>query len=175
MTTKKKNEVVYTPLNNVSQIPQIIEKKVEQVPAYEDSGVKYQSKFKTQQTSNTYELRAQETRFYVFGLQNTGIVFDFTFPRARPDLKFFCTRMVVNFYGMSTFGVSNYIQLADYKAGTYTPRYYFYPTTTSGALVLDFTDCPRKFEGTDFAIRLLASLGAAEFIAFSLFGWEEQQ
>lgn len=175
MVKKKVSDVVYTPLNPVTDIPQIIEKKVAQIPPYEDSGIKFQGKFKTQQTSDTYELRAQETRFYTFGLQNTGAVFDFTFARARPDLKFFCTKMIVHFYNMSTFGISNYIQLADFKGSTYTPRFYFYPTDVSGALVIDFSDCPRRFEGTHFAIRLLASLGATEFIAFSLFGWEEQQ
>lgn len=175
MATKKKNDVVYTPLNNVSQIPQIIEKKVQQVPAYEDSGVKFQGKFKTQQTSDTYELRGQETRFNTMGIQNTGAVFDFTFARARPDLKFFCTKMVIHFRNMSTFGLSNYIELADFKGGIYAPRFYFYPTEVSGALVIDFSDSPRKFEGTHFAIRLLAGLGATEFIVFNLFGWEEQQ
>ena len=76
---------------------------------------------------------------------------------------------------MSTFGISNYIELSDLKGTTYSPRFYFFPTEASGALVIDFTDSPRAFEGDSFAIRLLASLGATEFIAFNLYGWEEQQ
>lgn len=172
---KKTSAVAYVPLNTAAQISNIVEQKITEIPPYEDSGVKYQGKFKTQQTQDRYELRGQVTRFNAFGIQNTGAVFDFTFTRPRNDLKFFCTKMIIHFRNMSTFGISNYIELSDYRAGVYSPRFFFFPTEASGALVLDFTDSPRLFEGTDFAIRLLSSLGATEFIAFNLFGWEEQQ
>jgi hypothetical protein len=175
MAKKKKSEVAYVPLNTAAQVSNLIEQKVEQIPAYEDSGVKYQGKFKTQQSQNTFELRAQVTRFTTFGVQNTGGTFDFTFARPRSDLKFFCTKMIVHFRNMSTFGIINYIELSDYNGTTYSPRFYFFPTEASGTLVIDFSDSPRRFEGTFFAIRLLASLGVSEFIAFNLFGWEEQQ
>lgn len=175
MAKKKISEVAYVPLNTAAQVSNLVEQKVEQIPAYEDSGVKYQGKFKTQQSQNTFELRAQVTRFTTFGVQNTGGTFDFTFARPRSDLKFFCTKMIVHFRNMSTFGISNYIELSDYNGVTYSPRFYFFPTEASGALVIDFSDSPRRFEGNSFAIRLLASLGLSEFIAFNLFGWEEQQ
>jgi len=175
MAKKKISEVAYVPLNNSASVSQIVEQKIQEIPRYEDSGVKYQGKYKTQQSQNTYELRAQQTRFTAFGIQNTGGVFDFSWVRPRNDLKFYCTKMIIHFRNMSTFGVTNYIELSDLKGTTYSPRFFFFPTEASGVLVIDFTDSPRTFEGTHFAIRLLAGLGLTEFIAFNLFGWEEQQ
>jgi len=175
MAKKKQTEVAYVPLNNSASVSQLVEQKIQEIPRYEDSGVKYQGKFKTQQSQNTYELRAQVTRFNAMAIQNTGATFDFLFTRPRSDLKFYCTKMIVHYRNMSTFGSSVYIELSDYKGGVYSPRYYFWPVEASGNLVIDFTDSPRAFEGTSFAIRLLASLGATEFIAFNLYGWEEQQ
>ena len=171
---KTSSEIAYTPLNAAANISSSVEQKIQEIPSYEDSGVKYQGKFKTQQSGNTYELRGQVTRWVAFGLQNTGAVFDFDFTRARNELKFFCKKMIIYYHNMSTFGISNYITLSDVKGAVRDVRFVFFPTVTSGHLVVDFEDSPRVFEGTDFGIELLASLGLTEFIAFELFGWEEQ-
>jgi len=151
-----------------------VEQKIQEIPPYEDSGVKYQGKFKTQQSGNTYELRGQVTRWVAVGVQNTGGTFDFTFTRARNELKFFATKLIVYFRNMSTFGISNYIELTDVKGTQHDTRFVFFPTETSGHQEVNFEDSPRVFEGDSIGIRLLASLGLTEFIAFELFGWEEQ-
>lgn len=172
---KKTSDVVFTSLNNASQIPAIIEQKVSQIPAYEDSGVKYQGKFKTQQNQNSYELRGQTTRFYTLGL-GAGAPGSHLLARARPQTKFFCTKMIIEHANPSVISLAlGQISIADVKNSVASTKFYYYPFTAAPQLmVLDFTDSPRMFEGDNFDIYTQYGLGAAEFLVISLFGWEEQ-
>jgi hypothetical protein len=47
--------VAYKPINDVSFIP-LVEKELSQIPPYEDSGIIYQGKYKSQKTEKDYEL-----------------------------------------------------------------------------------------------------------------------
>jgi len=173
MAKKKVNPVVYTGLNNAPQ-SNIIEEQVSQIPAYEDSGVKFQGKFKVQKTLKEYELKSQETRFNVlqhFGALAGSITL---FTRSRPQTKYYVTKMIVQFRNISSFSATDYFLLSDFKGNIANPRFYFVPNETTGSLVLDFSDCPRKFEGEYFGIRSPYNMAVGEFIVFSLFGWEEQ-
>jgi hypothetical protein len=166
----------YKPVNDVSFIP-LVEKNINSVPSYEDSGVKYQGKFKTQQTSDKYELRSQETRFFTLGI-GAGAFGSNVFTRARPQTKFFCTKMIIQHAFRTTSSLAlGQIRLADVKNSAATTKFYYYPTAASGeaTLVVDFSDSPRGFEGDSFDIYTQYAFGANEFLIISLFGWEEQQ
>jgi hypothetical protein len=175
MAKKATQPVVYTPLIK-STPPEFIEQKVENIPNYEDSGVKYQGKYKTQQTQNKYELRAQQTRFYVLGI-STGAFGSTIFARSRPELKFFCTKMIISHAGRSTSSFAfGQIHLADVKGASASTRFYYYPTAATGEfnIELNFSDCPRLFEGDSFDLYTQYNFPAGEFLIIQLFGWEEQ-
>lgn len=60
MAKKKNSPVVYTPLVNTSntKLPEI-NQTFQEIPRYEDAGVKYLGKYKIQKGVNNYELRGQ--------------------------------------------------------------------------------------------------------------------
>jgi hypothetical protein len=82
--------------------------------------------------------------------------------------------MIIQFRNISSFAATDYFILSDVKGTTASPRFYFIPNETTGSLVLDFSDCPRKFEGENFGIYSPYGMALGEFMIFSLFGWEEQ-
>ena len=171
MAKKKSTEVAYVPLNTSTDIPQITEQKVAQIPAYEDSGVKFQGKYKTQQGLSTYELKGQQTRWYHLVASAIGVT---TFTRQNKDTtKFFCTKIIVSSYGKAGFGTIWYDTLADVVSGQASVKFVFHPTAAAQSVVFDLSDSPRLFEG-DFAIDKYMA-GGAEFTAITLFGWEEQR
>lgn len=169
------DDVAYVPLQEPTFIEEV-EQKLAEIPAYEDRGVRYQGKYKTQQTETRYELKAQETRFYVLGI-TTGAFGSTLFPRSRPQTRFYCTKMIISHAGRSTssFGLGQ-IRLADVKNGSASTRFYYYPLTASGEFnaQYDFSDSPRLFEGDNFDLYTQYGFGAGEFLIIQLFGWEEQ-
>lgn len=175
MAKKSNQPVVYTPLIKQSP-PEFIEQKVEAIPNYEDSGVKYQGKYKTQQAQNKYELRAQQTRFYVLGIGAAAFGSNL-FARSRPELKFYCTKMILSHAGRSVASLAlGQIHLADVKGASASTRFYYYPTAAAGDfnIELDFSDAPRLFEGENFDLYTQYGFAAGEFLVIQLFGWEEQ-
>ena len=171
MAKKKISEVAYTPLNTTSQVMPIVEQKIQEIPRYEDSGVKYQGKYKTQQSQNTYELKAQQTRWYHLVASAIGVT---TFTRANKDTtRFFCTKIVVTSYGKAGFGTIWYDTLADVVSGIASVKFVFQPVQAAQVIEIDLSDCPRQFDG-DFAIDKYMA-GGAEFTGFTLYGWEEQK
>jgi len=175
MTKKKVSSAKsYVPYGDVSQIPQIIEQQVQQIPAYEDRGVKYQGKYKTQQSSSSYELRSQTTRFT--NMIAAGLAAGATVTNVRPrnDLRFYCTKMVISWHAFTAHTPTDFLLLYDRKGTANDLRYAFFPVTDDGYQVINFTDCPRSFLGTDFAITSTFLMGATAFAVIAMYGWEEQ-
>jgi hypothetical protein len=172
MAKKKTNPIVYTGFNNAPQ-SEIIQEQVSQIPAYEDSGIKYQGKFKVQKGLKEYELKRQETRFYSFAV-GTNAAGTTVFTRPRETTKFYATKCLVQYYNFGVFAVGNYFTFGDRKNSVNTQRFYYFPVQASGEFFIDFSDCPRKFEGDQVFITCPAALGANSFIVFHIFGWEEQ-
>lgn len=162
--------MAYIPISPASQVTSINEQKVEQIPTYEDSGIKYQGKYKTLQAQNSYSLKNQQTRFYALGTAALGLT---TFTRAnKENTIFYCTKAVVYLFA-STTGINNYDTLFDVVGAVNSPRAYFWGTGVGTFVqIFDFTDCPRQFKG-DFGINKTTS-GATNFTIMELFGWEEQ-
>lgn len=163
----KKARITY--VGSPQSIPQTI---ISQVPTFEESGIKYQGKYKTDKGNGLFELRTQMTRFYALGIANGAFGSTIT---ARTGKRFYCTKAFVQWCGMSGFSYTlNRIHLADVKNSNAEIRFYFWPTTAAGETTLDFTDSPRLFEGDSFDFYTQASLGAGQFIVIQLFGWEEE-
>jgi len=170
MAKKKTSAVAYTPYGDVSQIPQIVEKKVEQIPPYEDSGIAYKGKYKVQTGSNSYELKGQQTRWYAMAATALGKT---VFTRENKDTTvFYCTKVVIQ-NNCSSSGSTTYDTLSDRYNGQDAIKVVNWTNTANQTYVLDLSDCPRQFFG-DFVIDKCSS-GGAEFSAFILYGWEEQK
>lgn len=155
--------------------PSFVDKSIKSIPNYEDSGVKFQGKYKVQTSGDGYEIKGQETRFYVLQIPS-GSFGNVTIPRTPTNTNFYCTKAVIMHRGASTFSLGfGQMHLADVKGSTATQKFYYWPVQENQNLVLDFTDCPRKFEGENFNWYCQANLAGTEYIVVQLFGWEEQK
>lgn len=171
----KKKDIVYVSPNSNVPINQV-EQKVQEIPHYEDSGVKYQSKYKIQQTETRYELRGQRTRWTLLALDNTAFgstLFD------RPNYatsRFYCTKLIFTFHAASVHSISlGQMHVADVNAaGNASIRWVQFPVETDGVYIYDFSDSPREFTGRYFDFYTQFSLDPTEFYTVLLFGWEEQ-
>lgn len=154
--------------------PQIIPQPVaSQIPTYEDSGVRYQGYYKKNLGSGNYEIRKQTTRFYSLIIAS-GAFGSNLINRKNVDKNFFCTKAVIQFHGLSSFSATlAQMHIADVKGTNATTRFYFFPTHADGEMTMDFSDCPRLFQGEQFDFYCQYSLAASEFIIISLYGWEE--
>ena len=176
MAKKKASPVVYyTPPTSVQEVKDIINEKIEQIPQYEDSGVKYQGKYKIQKSANTWELKAQESRWYGLFAANSPST-NTQIPRAANTLKFYCTRIIVYFWSNAVTPnfTSNAYTIEDDVNGQSAIKFLFFPTQTVQNITFDFTDSPRKFEGQNFNIYQFAGCPATGHIYFLLYGWLEQ-
>lgn len=171
---KKTSDVVaYVPLNTSYKVEPLVEQKISQIPPYEDKGVKYQGKYKSQQSENTFELKTQTTRYYTIGGRlNAG---SNLFTRSPATTKFYCTKMIIQYGNPSTWGNLAYIQVSDVKNSIATAQFTFWSIKNEPEpLVIDFSDSPRLFEGTQIDLNSSFGFAINEFIHFSLYGWEEQ-
>lgn len=171
MVNKKKTEAVaYVPISQASQITPIIDQKVLEIPRYEDSGIRFQGKYKTQKGLNEYELKGQQTRFYALPATAAGLN---SFTRENKNTTvFYCTKIIVQYQGKAVIGPTVYDTLYDYVNGSYNLRFLYWPVVAAESIVYDFTDCPRKFQG-DFVMDK-ATAGGTDTTVILLFGWEEQ-
>lgn len=116
-------------------------------------------------------MKGQQTRWYALGATALGKT---TFTRANKDATiFYCTKMIVHSFGKGVFGVNTYDLLQDLYNGVYSTKFIYWMTAAAQDLVIDLTDCPRRFDG-DFVIDK-ATAGGAEYTAITLYGWEEQK
>ena len=161
-------KVPFTTEKPISQ--KLFTSSIAQIPAYEDSGIKFQGKYKAQISANNFEIKAQQTRFYCLSATAIG---NTVFTRQnKPTTRFYCTKMIVQSYGKAAFGVTSYDTLSDLTNGVYSLKFALWLTAAAQDLVIDFSDSPRLFTG-DFVINK-CSAGGAEFTTFTLYGWEEQ-
>jgi hypothetical protein len=153
---------------------EMIEGQISNIPNYEDAGVSFHGKYKVEKNKGNYELKGQETRFYTLGV-GAGAFGDNLFTRSRPETKFYCTKMIIYHELVSTVGLANWISLGDVKGTNSSPRFYYFPVGLNSSPIqeIDFSDCPRKFEGEQFNLYCVSGIGAGEFVVFELFGWEE--
>ncbi len=176
MAKKKTSPVVYSTPINTSQINPIVQQTIAQIPPYEDQGISYKGYFKVKKSDTEYQLKPQGTRTNVAsaGNLNDGVTGSGT--RAFNTLRFYATGVLIQWHGLTTHGATTYVVLSDRSGTNNSARVFFIPTTDDGNIFLDLSNCPRLFEGTEIAITPVGfNMGVNGFIAFGLFGWEEEK
>jgi hypothetical protein len=172
MAKKKVSEVVYTPISQT--VPQLVDKSINTIPNYEDSGVKFQGKYKTQQTGDKYELRTQSQRGYNFAIQGPGVAGDIvTVSRPYNNLRFFSKQILVQWNNSAT-TFSDYFILGDIKNGVFTNKLYIFTPTAAGSVMINLDDHPRMFEGDTLGIKANNAVAANFWIFFGIYGWEQE-
>lgn len=153
-----------------SSIPQSVSN---QIPNFDNSGVKFQGWYKVDKGNGLFEIRKQTTRFIVNAI-GSGAFGSNLFARPNPTRKFFCTKIIIEMHGISTHSLSlGQMRISDVTGTSANTRLYFFPITADETRVYDLSDCPRLFSGDSIDIYTQASLGAQEFVIVSLFGWDE--
>lgn len=165
-------EVAYKPSTNVKPTQANINPTFT-TPPYDDVGVSYKRYSKTRLSDKNWQLNPQETRFYTLVIKS-GAFGTTLFPRLNLGKTFYCTKVILQGHQLTSHSVTlGKMFIADVNGTTATPRFYIYPNINDFNLVIDFSDCPRKFTGEQFDFYTQASLGATEFAVMSLFGWDE--
>jgi len=145
----------------------------EEAKDYADQGVKYAGYARKEVGSGQYVRVRQATRFVSTKIQNTA---GFSNVVARPNAeksRFFCTKILIIYRGISTFPMD--CRISDVVGTAASTRLQWYPEASGGKIVLDLSDCPREFSGDSFDFYTSATLGASEWIFYELFGWEEDK
>lgn len=156
------NPITYlgNPANTSAQI-------INQIPNFENPGVRYQGYCKIDKGNGSFELRQQQTRFYSLKFGNTG-VFDNSFARSQPSKKFYAATISIDYDADSS-----PLQVTIYDGAIANPKFRCYLDLGAGHFSIDLSNCPRQFAGSTIIISTDATLGGAHFINVNLFGWEE--
>lgn len=151
-----------------------MQQKVDQIPAYEDTGVKFQGKYKTQISGNAYELKGQQK--IMRALQFTNALSSSNFP-LNIKKKFILTGLLIQ-WDIAAKKPTEYFYLADYDGSSYklTKNFQFYfGIQASGSLFFDFSSSPIEFNnGIGWGLGLFPSLNAGDYCNYCFFGFEEQ-
>ena len=175
MAKKTSNVVYYTPNIPVQDIKDIINEKIEQIPAYEDTGVRYQGKYKKQVTQKEYSLKNQIPIRYAFTIWSGGASQNITRTANR---KFFCTSIYVQIQAAAPF--DKQLILYDGSYLTSTRALWARDTVAGTATYLDLYltfPTPLEFRSSDNTIGLASSYSygaASERVTIFLYGFEEE-
>lgn len=140
-------------------------------PTYEDRGIAYKGYAKKLVGSEQWVTIPQITQFTSVKIQNTAAFSNITARSDAAKKVFYATKLLINWKNIATFPMD--CRISDVKGSAASTRFRWYPPTSDGNLVIDFSDSPRKFTGDSFDFWTQATLGAAEWIHYELFGWTE--
>lgn len=162
-----KKSVVYVGSTNDSITP-IVESKINQIPPYEDSGVKFRGKYKIQKSQNEFELKSQATRFYSCLIPTGSAAGNYSFPKS--VLRFYATTMLlqVNCNTSPT-------EIIIYDGSTANPKFRGYFLSGEKNIVINFEGSPREFSGGNIIISIDSALaGLTNFVNVLMYGFDEQ-
>lgn len=164
--------VVYKPIQEPTFIPQV-EQRLAEIPPYEDRGVKYQGKYKIQQTETRYELKAQQYKQYYQA--NAAGTTDYI-ARDNPDKVIFCcSRIILTWYWAANATAEPFNLYDGYYIGGVSPQLQM---TVSRAergktLIIDLP-VPIRFTADRIGFDCGNGGAAGDYMNFTLLGWEEQ-
>lgn len=166
-------EIAYKPIGTTNPSDADI-KKPSPTPPYDDVGISYKGFSKTRISENKWRLNPQDKRFYKISI-GSGAFGSTLSNRENTKKTFYCTKMFIQHYSISTFSLSlGQIHIGDVKENDIsTIRFYFYPQQASWSGFIDFSDSPLKFSGNRFDLYTQASFSGADWLVVSLYGWEE--
>lgn len=168
----KKSATVFTGYTNVDQIKPIVSQGVQQIPAYEDKGVRFQGKFKTFKGNNEYELKAQLENSVNIELSSdlSGLAAGkYSINLNHLGQNFVIQTVVVNY--LSKTNVINTITLEDSGSNGYTV---YIPISTNGQNYA-IPIVPKTFLGQKLYITVDKNIPINEFIIIGLIGWYENE
>jgi len=158
----KKSIITY--LGSPSSIPTNI---INQVPNFEQSGVKYQGFYKIDKGNGNFELKKQLTRFYFDYLQATN---SHLYTRPNPTQTFFASMINIS-YNIAAVPA----QIIIYDGVAAVPRIVMVTSATTGNIQLDLSSSPRKFSGTGILTTYSAgSYSGSDYIGVCLYGWDDE-
>jgi hypothetical protein len=169
--------VAYKPINDISFIP-LVEKELSQIPPYEDSGIIYQGKYKSQKTEKDYELRPQTPKYYVIDNVDAGNSY---INLNNAPSKFFCKQIIYTISidkAPATPDLEDFIIYDDYQiAAGVRPVFQHFRTsnlTVEPQTVVINLESPFVITsgviGYDFGSK---TIGSHVYIGVTLIGWEE--
>lgn len=182
MAKKKASPVVYyTPPIAVQEVKDIINDKLDQIPPYEDGGIRYQGKYKIQKSNNEYELRTQTPRNIYF--DDGGGVTGFTTRPNSSTTDLYVKEIIISYVCDLAVAVADFKEIILYDGyyviGGVLPVFKIYiPRVTTNnkqflsiPLEVPFVIKTDKI-GYDFGS---SPIGSNEFIGITLVGWEQQK
>lgn len=175
---KKKNAqpIAYTPLSDYSQVTAEIENKIAQIPAYEDSGVRYQGKYKTQTSGNSYELKGQGKILTTGKFSSTNSADNYALSSQK---KFFMTGLWIQ-WALAAAVPAQKLYLADYDTDLASYKItkgfeFFCGIQASGSIFFDFSSAPIEFSNRmAWGLGVFPGLAATDYINYGVIGFEEQ-
>lgn len=172
----KKNAVAYKPLNSIQDATPIIEQKVLQIPNYEDSGVQFQGKYKTQVSLDKYELKAQVPKYYF--KSTTGAETGFITRDNASTSVFFIKQIIISYYYALNTTAQEFNIYNDYQgAGGINPQFQITLPRKAGVgdLIVINLEVPIKISSNVIGYDAGSSAGVNDWLNFTLLGWEEQK
>jgi len=178
MAKKKAAPVVYyTPPSPPQQVKDIINDEIQQIPAYEDSGVRYQGKYKKQISQKEYSLKNQNIKQYMLTIWSGGFLSTVTRTTGK---RFFCTGAYIQ-STTNLFGAAIQKQLLLYDGNYLTDgRIVWADMKPSAALSFEVFltfNTPLEFNAKSNVINLTSSYnysGVSEAATVILYGFEEE-
>jgi len=173
---KKTSAIAYKPLVDTSNIPAVVEtQKINEIPPYEDKGVRYQGKYKEQTGNFDFTLRRQEENSIQIVLNGNlaGLPFGhYPIVTDHPLQNFVFDKISIHYINSHT---KTGIVLNDSGGNGIE---FSLPSTGPGGSDLstcfNFDIVPKTFVG-DFDLFLDHTINANEFIAINLWGWYEDK
>lgn len=174
MAKKTPAPVVFKPLSpTLSQIPSNVQSKISQIPPYEDSGVLYRGKFKTQQSSSEYELKGQQPKYFYQATNGatTGFI-----TRSNTVSIFYCSAIVLTwFYGAGTTAQPFNLYDGYFGIGGISPQFQMtVPRKDEGGILVINLPVPLKFADSQIGFDAGSGAAGGDYMNFTLLGWEEQ-
>lgn len=179
MAKKKEKFVVYSTANEVTQDISKVQESLNQIPAYSDSGVKYEGKFKKQTGNYEYQVKNQAKFYIENNYTGGGTGEDYLYCGNK---KIFLTGISYS-YRFTNVNNSNgaVIQLSSDDAGTSvtTTKFWLRFPLSTGAGFIDYSSAPVEINPTKdypylqfILINMLSA--AADVITVQWFGFSEE-
>lgn len=164
--------MVYTPISSDIPSAQVIRQDTpsSRIPPYEDSGIKYQGKYKIQRSSSEYELKTQDENSIAIEFNSNLVGLPagtYTINRGNPTKNYVIKEVVVSYHLTGNRTALTFIDGLGSNLYTLT----FPPA----AQIIGFSIVPKKFLGETMSIVLNVAIPANEFISVKFYGWYEDK
>lgn len=160
---------MYVPISDTSNIKNITEQKVNQIPNYEDRSVKFQGKYKVQKSQYEYELKGQESTSVAFDFEGMLPAATYTVNRGKPSQNFVCNFIQVS-HNLTQTRTQLNIEDSNGNEGT---NLYISGGMNNLGHAWGYQIVPKVYKGETFRLILDNQIDEGTFLAVTLYGWYE--